>query len=292
MKKRNRPRNPLSPRNDYIFRRIFGDPDDKGVLTEFLKAALDIPWDEYGEIEIVAPESKIDFVDDKLNVLDIKLHTKSGTVIDIEIQRHSKKAFRERIVYNISKLIEEQLGSGDDYNRIHPAICIVITEFALIRENGAYHNRYEFCDMNTGSTFSGIACIHVFELAKLPARASGGDEPILDWLRFLDSDEVKSMESIAEKNEGVGKAVARYKVLTADERERLIADAIEKRRRDKVAEIMFARDEGLAEGIEKGIEKGLAKGQYEIARRMLAKGLDKALIGELTGLSEEELSEL
>jgi hypothetical protein len=70
----------MSPRNDYFFKRIFGDARDKDILTEFLKAALDIPWDEYDELEIVNPGSNIEYTGDKYNILDIKLHTKLPSV--------------------------------------------------------------------------------------------------------------------------------------------------------------------------------------------------------------------
>jgi predicted transposase/invertase (TIGR01784 family) len=273
MKKSKRERNPFSPRDDYIFKRIFGDERNKEILTDFLKAALDIPPEEYGEVEILNPSSNVEYTGDKLSVLDIKLRTKQGKVIGIEIQRYSEKAFKERIVYKISKLIEEQIGQGDGYEKIHEAICIVITEFTLISENDEYHNRYRYYDEATGSTFSDIATIHVFELAKL-ARTEG-DEPRLDWLRFLDSDEVKSMDEIAEKNEGVRKAVAKYKELTADRDARIMAEIHEKNRLLEKGRLDYARDQGVV--------KGRAERNAEIARHMADMGKTDAEIAEILG---------
>jgi flagellar biosynthesis/type III secretory pathway protein FliH len=110
--------------------------------------------------------------------------------------------------------------------------------------------------------------------------------------------------------------VARYKELTADERERMIAEAVEKQRRDRVAEIEYAKDEGLAEGRAEGHSEGLAEGlaeghseglaegrveglaegradeQCEIARRMKAEGVDQSLINKVTGLTQEEVMKL
>ena len=63
-------------------------------------------------------------------------------------------------------------------------------------------------------------------------------------------------------------------------------------------------EKGLAEGMEKGLaeemEKGLAEGMekgmsqrsLEIARTMLAKGMDAATVMEITGLSERQLKQL
>mgnify|MGYP002711386130 CR=1 FL=1 len=56
------------------------------------------------------------------------------------------------------------------------------------------------------------------------------------------------------------------------------------------------KEEGLAEGMEKGLAEGMEKGtnqrSLEIARTMLAKGIDAAMVMEITGLSESQLQQL
>ena len=61
------------------------------------------------------------------------------------------------------------------------------------------------------------------------------------------------------------------------------------------------KEEGLAEGMEKGLAEGMEKGMavgmekgmnqrsFEIARKMLANGMDAATVMEITGLSAEEI---
>ena len=53
------------------------------------------------------------------------------------------------------------------------------------------------------------------------------------------------------------------------------------------------KEEGIAEGMEKGraegMEKGMSQRSLEIARKMLAKGLDDTTIIEMTGLSLDEI---
>ena len=56
----------------------------------------------------------------------------------------------------------------------------------------------------------------------------------------------------------------------------------------RLVENNFAREEGLAEGE----AKGKAEGKAEIARAMLAEGMELALIIKLTGFSAEELDGL
>ena len=56
------------------------------------------------------------------------------------------------------------------------------------------------------------------------------------------------------------------------------------------------KEEGLAEGMGKGLaegmEKGMNKRSLEIARKMLANGMDAATVMEITGLSESQLQQL
>jgi predicted transposase/invertase (TIGR01784 family) len=204
----------------------------------------------------------------------------------VEIQRHRAGAFRNRIVYQEAKLIEEQLGRGDYYDKVNKAVCIVITEFAFITENDEYHNRYMLYDKRTGSTFSDIISIETLELAKLPETDNG--DPLLDWLRFLDSDEVGEMKAIAEKNKEVRRAMMRYNELNEDENERRLAEAAADRRRMEYGIKQYAWQEGLAEGR----AAGHAEEALSIARRMKAKKYSVQEIAECLDLSEEEVEKI
>ena len=50
--------------------------------------------------------------------------------------------------------------------------------------------------------------------------------------------------------------------------------------------------EGLEKGLAEGLEKGMNKRSLEIARKMLANGMDAATVMEITGLSESQLQQL
>ena len=63
--------------------------------------------------------------------------------------------------------------------------------------------------------------------------------------------------------------------------------------RDIKNSVDTAKREGIAEGMEKGMKEGMEKGMnlrsIEIARKMLAKGLDEASVMDMTGLTAEEI---
>lgn len=73
-------------------------------------------------------------------------------------------------------------------------------------------------------------------------------------------------------------------------------EASKKAYRDIKNSVDTAKREGIAEGMEKcmkqGMEKGLEQRSLEIARKMLAKGMDAASVMEITGLSAEQMQQL
>lgn len=69
-------------------------------------------------------------------------------------------------------------------------------------------------------------------------------------------------------------------------------EASKKAYRDIKNSVDTAKREGIAEGMEKGMKQGLEQRSLEIARKMLAKGMDAASVMEITGLSAEQMQQL
>ena len=73
-----------------------------------------------------------------------------------------------------------------------------------------------------------------------------------------------------------------------------IKNSVDTAKREGIAE---GKEIGMKEGMEKGMEKGREEGRaegmnlrsLEIARKMLAKGMDEASIMDMTGLTAEEI---
>jgi predicted transposase/invertase (TIGR01784 family) len=72
----------LSPKNDFLFKRIFADPRNKEILADFLKSVLTIPEQEYKKITLVDPHLLRRYKQSKLGILDVRLETYSGHSID------------------------------------------------------------------------------------------------------------------------------------------------------------------------------------------------------------------
>ena len=66
----------------------------------------------------------------------------------------------------------------------------------------------------------------------------------------------------------------------------------EGRKEGKEEGLKEGHKEGKEEGIKEGSEKGAKQKSFDIAKRMLEKGIDIETISELTGLTAEEVSML
>jgi len=156
----------LSVKMDLVFKLIFGDQRNTDILASFLKSVLDIPEEEYEFITIVDPFVKADYPDDKYGVLDVKINTKSGRVIDIEIQVNPIDEMNERFLYYQSKMVTEQIGSGDEYLQIKKVVSIIITAYAHVSGSGRYHHQFRY-RTGDGIELTDLAEIDTLELAKL-----------------------------------------------------------------------------------------------------------------------------
>ncbi|MCL2089093.1 MAG: Rpn family recombination-promoting nuclease/putative transposase [Oscillospiraceae bacterium] len=268
------PKQFLPVKSDVIFRLFFADERNQDSLVGFLKSVLKLPEDDYNEIEIADPHLLREYEGDKLAIIDVKLKTKSRKIVHIEIQLKVTPELKNRIVLYESKLITEQIGSGDDYEIIKKVISIIITDEPLIPDSDRYHHRFVFYDPEAEVEFSDIMEIHTLELEKLPQNTDGTE--LYDWAKFIAAESEEELDMVEQRNPQVGKAVIKFRELSADERIRDRYERQEKARRDQAAEKRWA----------------IKQRMFDVAKNALQKNISIADIMDLTGLAENEIEGL
>ena len=277
-------------KSDPIFKMIFGDPENKTALIGLLREIIDIPEEEYAHIEIIDPNLRVNKSYGKSGILDIKLTTKNGQRINVEIQIRKASDLKQRILFYASKMVAEQLTEGEKYDKIRKVISIMIcTDHNLIEDSKEYHNRYFLYDKDTNSTFTDLLEIDILEFKKVPKNDKSN---LATWLRFLNTDDREELDKMAVRNEAFKSAVCKYMELTYDEAIRMLAEENEKAWKDRQAELDYAMDEGMQKGIQKGRVEGKHNREIEIAKSLLNSGLDYKFITLHTGLSKEEIEKL
>jgi predicted transposase/invertase (TIGR01784 family) len=179
----------IPPVRDFIFKEIFGDPNDTEFSKSLLQSTLDLPPEDYEHLEVADPNLQKQSEDGKLSILDLKLHTKNGDIIDIEIQTSDTLEIRERLIFNLAKTLVEQLHSGDRYKKLKRVIGIQITTFNLLKETEEpseyYHNEYLLRNKRSGKTFSDLIELHLLELNKVQKTENGSSDMLTNWMRFI-----------------------------------------------------------------------------------------------------------
>jgi len=263
--------------SDIIFKLLLGTEHSKEMLTDFLLAVLDLSRDEYDDITILNPFLLGEYKGDKLGILDVKLKLKSGKVLNIEVQIDPMPSMDSRILFYISKLITEQIGESDQYEKIKPVISIIITGHTMIKHSEKYHHHFMLYDKESGVLLTDALGIHTLEVPK--ARKLSEDtqkEDLLDWMKLFDVKTEEDLEMLSQKSPAMKRATMRLKELSADEKARQLYEARLKEQRDS-----YARERGAVKTREQ-----------EIALAMLSDGEPLEKVLRYTNLTKAEIENL
>lgn len=298
-------------KSDLAFRAVFGRECDK--CKKALMALLnDILQLNIKQLSYSNPLNLQNYEDDKKSEMDIEIITDQGERIDIEIQLVWFHSFAKRVVYYGSKLVNESLDEGEDYEQMKRSIVLSILDFTMFKQNDKIQNCFRFKEVEDNFELTDIIELVFLEMGKMQ-----NDKPITamsrteKWLYFIkhvnDTEKDTQIQQILEESEGITMAMEILKEVSADEQLRTRIRFQEKAERDRLARLNSALaegielgrqqglEEGLKEGIKEGIQEGIQEGErrktIELAQKMLA-ALDDASIVQFTGLTPSEVASL
>ncbi len=200
----------IDPRNDYAFKRVFGNEDHPRVLVHILNAVLKPPADQLiVSVEFINPALMGDVIDEKLSILDVRARDQSGQQFNIEMQMSMHAHFHSRFLYYWARLHGSQLERGDDYGLLRPTISICFVDGVLFRDVADCHLSFALIDQHHGVRFVDQIQFHVFQLPNFQKTADELEDALEMWLYFLnngremDTDAVPQNMSIPEMHEAL-----------------------------------------------------------------------------------------
>ena len=134
----------MSPKYDFVFKYIFGNEKHKDLSMALLSDVLGVPEEEFEGIEIINSELLKEFKEDKKGILDVRVRTKVGKQIDVEIQILPTDYMAERTIFYWSKMYTSQIHPGDTYDKLKKCVAINIVDFKctpLKKLYSSYHLR-------------------------------------------------------------------------------------------------------------------------------------------------------
>ena len=272
---------------DWSFKRVFGTEVNKDILIEFLKVVF--PQFAITDITYIPTEQLGIMEDDRKAIFDVLCKTEDGKTFLVEMQRGAQKHFFERALYYTSFPImkqgkkaiakEEEKGKGPWDFSLNGVFFLGILDFEYEQDEMTEH-RYQLLETTTLKRMTDKLEFVFVEVAKFNKSEDELETDLDKWLYLL-----KNMSTLLERPAALRDRVfgrlfdvAEYARLDDGERKNYV-EAMNTAR-DTYNQIAYAHEKG-------GQEKA-----YEIARKMIAKGLDVDTIADLTGLTTEEIAEI
>ena len=247
----------IDPKVDYAFKRVFGDERNSEILIHLINAILGLS-EPIVSVEILNPFNERDFTEEKLTVLDIKARDQLGRLINVEMQLLLPQQFRGRILYYWAGLYRQQLGEGDGYERLRPAVSICLLNQTLFPAVEAYHLAFGLFASAHKVCLTDHIQIHLLELPKFRGGLEELHSPLEKWLYFFQHAETMEVDGLPSAfGEPVYRRAAReFEMLTKDALERERYESRQKAIRDQMSLLREAQEQGRDEGRQVGLQEG------------------------------------
>jgi predicted transposase/invertase (TIGR01784 family) len=246
----------LDPKNDLIFKRIFGGNPD--LLISFLNALLPLePGQEIESIEYLTPEIVPKTPLKKNSIVDVRCHDNRGRQFIVEMQMEWTTSFTKRMVFNASKAYVGQMKSGEAYPLLRPVYGLAILNDIYDSKTEEFYHHYQIVDrQNTDDVIREIEFVFV-ELPKFKAEKWADRRMAVLWLRFLREmrDQCTVVDSELLADERIHRALDICQE-AAFSREELAAY-------DQYWDIISTEKTLIIDSLEKGRTEGLSEGRTE-----------------------------
>ena len=244
----------MLPTNDFCFKELMQNPK---VRKGFIAGILRKDPKEITDTILLPTETRRDYVDDKLSILDVRVRLSDGTQMDLEMQVEYFAFWDKRVLFYLAKMYTGQIQRGDGYDKLKKCIHVGVLNFIYFPDSEDCYHKINLCNSKTGEVYSDLFELHVLELPKLPqvlVRIEQGEEvsgeSIIQWMEFFSGKTQEEFKKMAKQNEYIEEAVNTLFELSADEKKRLEYEAREKAIRDYNTQMKSAEQRGVEHGME------------------------------------------
>lgn len=210
----------LRPLNDFIFKKLFGEPESKENLRAFLNAILYNNIGNIKDIEIIKDkELTTDEITNKTGIIDVLAKIDDGTHINIEVQLTDQKNMDRRTLFYWSRIYNRGIIKGEDYSNLNKVITINILDFNFI-DLDKFHTEFTLRESEyTDYKLTDVLEIHFIEMPKFKNLNNKDleNDKLQRWLMFLRNDISESeLEELIDMDNDIKKAEERLEYLSSD----------------------------------------------------------------------------
>lgn len=259
----------LDPKADLTFKKIFGKHPD--LLMSLLNALLPLSDDEQIQsVEYLPAELVPELYEHKNSIVDVLCKDVKGRQFCVEMQMQWNEAFKQRVLFNASKLYVNQAKKKEEYKDLKPVYSLNLVNeiFEPDMPDMFIHNYKIVHDKNSKKVIDGLHFTFI-ELPKFKPQSMVEKRMTVLWLRFLTEidDSTYEVSAELEENPEICKALEELKITAFSEAELRAYDKFWDSVMVENTLVNSSFREGLAQGREEGIAQGKEEGD---ATRALA----------------------
>lgn len=287
----------LDPKNDFAFKRIFGQERNKDILIHFINDMLGFEGDDKVQaVSYLKTNQDPEIAAKKQSLLDVLCTDQLGRQCIVEMQVARTEGFEKRAQYYAAKAYARQLNEGDQYYRLKEIIFLAITNFTMFPDKFAYKSDHVVLDKETHEHDLRDFYFTFLELPKFKKKIGELHTMVDKWAYFFKYAQATSEKELARlvgSDEVIERAYEELNRFSWTEIDLNTYEQEEKHERDAKAILAAQFNEGKAagkvEGFIEGEAQGVLKARKEMAQKLQSQGLSKATIVEVTGVDLYEM---
>ena len=273
----------ISLLTDFGFKRIFGTKPNKDLLINFLNSLFE-GFQVIKDVKYLNSEHVGDVFAERKAIFDVYCENERGEKFIVEMQNAYQKYFKDRSLFYSTFPIREQAPKGADWNfKLERVYTVALLNFDLKEEafdQDDINHDVGLLDKKTHKVFNDKLSFKYVEIAKFDKTE---DELVTlydKWLYVL-----KNLSRLDERP-----AALKEKVFTKLFEEAEIAKFTPTELKEYEDSLKAYRD--VKDCIDTALEKGREEKAIQIAKKMLAAGMDIDTIINMTDLSKDEIEKL
>ncbi len=279
----------LDPKNDLVFKKIFGEHPD--LLKSFLNALLPLPPDRLiEEIAYLPAEHVPEIPGFKYTLVDVRCRDAQGRYFIVEMQLNWSKHFMQRMIFNTAATYVKQLSKGEDYDKLCPVYGLAIVDDSFTEESTWFHH-YQLINTHDNQKKLDDIQLIFLELPKFKPLTLNEKKLSILWMRYMTeiNEKTEKVDPVLLANPDIKKALNFTEIAAYTAAELRTYDANWDAISTEKTIMSDKYDQGLEDGLKEGRKEGQEEGRYEIARNLLSAGLEPQFVAKNTGLDLESI---
>ncbi len=276
----------LDPKADLTFKKIFGKHPD--LLTSLLNALLPLGENEQiRHIEYLPTELVPELYLHKNSIVDVLCEDIMGRKFCVEMQMEWSNSFKQRVLFNASKLYVTQAMKKERYSELQPvySLNLVNDVFEHDMPDNFIHNYRIVHDKDSDKIIEGLHFTFI-ELPKFTPHSVSDKRMMVLWLRFLTEIDANTQNAPSDllNNPEISKALEEVKVSAFNEEEL--------RAYDKFWDSVRVEKTLQHDSYQEGRAEGANDEKIATAKRMLSAGFTAKQVSIATSLPVADIEKL